>query len=149
MTDSPKQKIGVTVVSVVAAILAGAVAQQVVRSVMGGGGSGTVSNEALGRVASEVNKQAPMMVDRDTELSNAIGANGTLVYNYRLVNIDASQISENDLRSFRPSVIASVCSTPATRDGLLNRGVTMRYSYADRNRVYIGSFDVRETDCGS
>jgi len=35
-----------------------------------------------------------------------------------------------------------VCTTAATRDNLLGQGVTLRYSFADKDRVHITSFDV-------
>jgi len=49
------------------------------------------SPEFLARVAAEMNKTLPMMVDKDTELSSTIGISGVLVYNYRLVNHSASE----------------------------------------------------------
>lgn len=89
-----------------------------------------------------------MMVDRHTELMNVLGLEGVIVYNYRLVNISAPDITADDLvTQVRPSVVTSSCTTPSTRDGLLKRGITMRFTYSDMNRAYIASFDVAPLDC--
>ena len=102
----------------------------------------------LARVASEANKSLPMMIDSETELTNVGVAPGTLVYNYRLLTVLASDVTAEQLRDrLRPSAVRQACSTPETRDGVLMRGITMRFSYRATDGTYIGAFNVAASDC--
>lgn len=104
----------------------------------------------LTKVASQMNKNLPASVNRDTELTNVAGLEGTIVYNYRLVNATSAELDAKKLmRQTRPGVMLNVCSLPETRDDFLQKGVTMRYTYSDKNREYVGSFDINLSDCGS
>ena len=85
------------------------------------------TQELVTVAASETNKLAPMMVDRDTELMNAIGVGSILTYNYRLVNVEAdginkAQFQTDVLELLKPDVVRQACTTPETREGLLDRG---------------------------
>ena len=107
------------------------------------------SPEVLARVAAEMNKTLPMMVDEDTELSSTIGVSGVLVYNYRLVNHSASDIDPAQFTAaIKPQVTNAACSTPETRDGFLKKGVSLRYMYGDKERTHVATIDVAPRDCG-
>lgn len=107
------------------------------------------SRETLAKIASEINKSMPMNVDGTTEAMNAGAAEGVLIYNYRLLEVDADEIAFEELRESQgPSLVAVACSTPQTRDHFLRNDVTLRYSYHDRSRQLLGSIDVRPEDCG-
>ena len=89
-----------------------------------------------------------MMVDTDTELLNVSVRPGVLVYNYRLVNATALTIAAQQVVDrLKPPATNQACSTPETRQGLLERGVTMRFSYSDGAGVYIVAFDVTLAGC--
>jgi hypothetical protein len=107
------------------------------------------STAALNAVASELNKSLPMMVDRETELMHVNpGEPGVIVYHYRLLNLDAWKESPRDLVDrLRPEIVTRVCTTPSTGDGLLRRGVRMRFAYVDRYRYQIAAFDVSSDNC--
>jgi hypothetical protein len=107
------------------------------------------SQAALNAVASELNKSLPMMVDQNTELMHVgAGEHGVIVYHYRLLNLDAWKENPRDLVDrLRPDVVTRVCATPATSDGLLRRGVKMRFAYVDRHRYQIAAFDVSSDNC--
>lgn len=108
------------------------------------------SQRALSQMASELNKTLPMMVDKETELISAVGLEGVIAYNYRLVNISADNIRPDEfVNAIRPHVTNAVYTDPQTRHTFLRKGVTMRYSYADKDRRHIARFDVRPADCGS
>jgi hypothetical protein len=107
------------------------------------------SQAFLSKVASEINKGTPMVVDQETELMNVLGLEATIVYNYRLVNTSAAEIDGPQLvQQLQPSATNAACTTPETRDNFLKKGITMRYSYADASRVHIASFDVTPKSCG-
>ena len=51
------------------------------------------SQESLNRLAAEINRAVPVMIDKETELLSSAGAEGMLIYNYRLVSYSVSQFS--------------------------------------------------------
>ena len=109
------------------------------------------TQELVAAAASEINKLAPMMVDRDTELMNALGVGSILTYSYRFVNFEADEIDKAEFQAvlelLKPDVVRQACTTPDTREGLLNRGIEMRYVYHDQYREYLSEFTVTEEAC--
>ena len=103
----------------------------------------------LREVADQINRSMPAMIDKETELMPSAGYDGMLVYNYRLVSYSASQI---DPRKFaagvKEKVTQSACNRPETRDDFLKNGVTLRYSYFDKENKHIATVDVTPADCG-
>ena len=103
----------------------------------------------LREVADQINRSMPVMIDKETELMPSAGYDGMLVYNYRLVSYSASQI---DPRKFaagvKEKVSQSACNRPETRDDFLKNGVTLRYSYFDKDNQHIATVDVTPADCG-
>ena len=107
------------------------------------------SQEYLSRIAAELNRGVPVMIDKETELMPTSGHQGMLIYNYRLVSYSVQQI---DHRRFaagaRDRVVQGACSRPETRDDFLKKGVTLRYSYFDKDKQHIATIDVTPKDCG-
>ena len=103
----------------------------------------------LREVADQINRSMPVMIDKETELMPSAGYDGMLVYNYRLVSYSASQI---DPRKFaagvKEKVTQSACNRPETRDDFLKNGVTLRYSYFDKENKHIATVDVTPAACG-
>ena len=88
------------------------------------------------------------MVDSETELMNTVGLDGVVVYNYRLVNTLKDDVKPDVfVESLRPQVVQQACTTPATREDLLQDGITMRFVYHDRDKSYLASLDVSIDDC--
>jgi len=107
------------------------------------------SVEHLSKVAAELNRSVPVMVDVETELLPAQGAHGMLIYNYRLVKYSVSQLDHQKFAAgAKQKVTQGVCSQPEMRDDFLKKGVTLRYSYFDKNKQHIATFDVTPADCG-
>jgi hypothetical protein len=107
------------------------------------------SQEFLGRVAAEINRSVPVMIDQETELMPAVGAPGILIYNYRLVNISVAQVDHNKFAiGAKERLKQGVCNRPETRDDFLKKGVTFRYSYFDKDKQHIATVDVTPSDCG-
>ena len=110
------------------------------------------THNLVAAAASEANKLLPMMVDRDTELMNALGIGSIMTYNYRLVNLEADEIDKEEFQAtilelFKSGVVRQACTTPETREGLLDRGIDMRYVYHDQHREYLAEFTVTEEAC--
>jgi hypothetical protein len=94
------------------------------------------SQARLSRIASELNQSVPVMIDKETELMPAIGEEGMLIYNYRLVGYSAIQINATKFaEGAKQRVVQGACRTPETRDDFLKKGVTLRYSYYDKDTL--------------
>ena len=112
-----------------------------------GGQSDPHSKESLTEVAATLNKNMPMVVDAETELTRVEGLEGVLVYHYRLVNHSAAQLNGADLRDdLQPNVVTAICGKPEPRK-LLDQGVAFRYMYADKDMVPVTQIDVTIADC--
>src|SRR5688572_11047018 len=107
------------------------------------------SEKCLSKIAAEVNRSVPVMIDKETELTAVEGHEGMLIYNYRLVPYSVRQL---DHRKFaagaKQKVAQGACNAPETREDFLKQGVTLRYSYFDKDKQHIATVDVTPADCG-
>ena len=108
------------------------------------------SLESLSRVAAELNRSVPVMIDKETELLTTAGAEAMLMYNYRLVRYSLSQLDPNQFATrIKPGVTRNACNRAETREEFLNKGISLRYAYFDKDKQHIATIDVSPTDCGS
>ena len=107
------------------------------------------SEKRLSKIAAEVNRSVPVMIDKETELTDVEGHEGMLIYNYRLVPYSVRQL---DHRKFaagaKQKVAQGACNAPETREDFLKQGVTLRYAYFDKDKQHIATVDVTPADCG-
>jgi len=107
------------------------------------------SKDTLQKVADQVNKDLPKKIDDDTELTKTEALQGILVYNYRLVNIEAGQVDNAKLESaVRPKITQGACASQEIKDTFFKNKVTLRYSYHDKDGGLIGNLDVTPANCG-
>ncbi|HKE88834.1 MAG TPA: hypothetical protein VKB45_00775 [Gemmatimonadales bacterium] len=108
-----------------------------------------VSDADLAKASTEINRRLPIMVDSETQLVSTSGMNHVLQYNYRLVNLAVTQDQASALLNYeRPRIRNFACSTPATRNTFLKRGITLHYAYTDRNGYDLFMIEVAPKDCG-
>jgi hypothetical protein len=104
--------------------------------------------KVMAAVAKEMNKSLPVMVDRDTELYSVAGFEKMITYNYRFINVSANEFpSEKVLTTFKPQFISSACASPEIRNTFFKSGITMRYTFSDKDKKPITSFDITLADC--
>ncbi len=107
------------------------------------------SQTRLSRIAAELNRSVPVMIDQETELMPVQSAEGILIYNYRLVHYSVNQVDRDKFAAgAKPRLRQKACATPETRDDFLKKGVTLRYAYYDKNKQPIATIDVTPADCG-
>jgi hypothetical protein len=107
------------------------------------------SAEHLSNVAAEINRSIPAMIDKETELLPAEGREGMLIYNYRLVSYAVAQLDRAKFAAgLKQKLTQEACSRPETRDDFLRKGVTLRYSYFDKDKLPVVAVDVTPADCG-
>lgn len=106
------------------------------------------SSTRLSRIAAELNRSVPVMIDPETELMPVQSTEGVLIYNYRLVNYSAAQINRDKFAAgAKQRLSQNACNTAATRDDFLKKGVTLRYTYYDKDKQHIATVDVTPADC--
>jgi hypothetical protein len=107
------------------------------------------SQSSLNRLADQINRGVPVMIDKETELLAAVGTEGMLTYNYRLVSYSVSQLNASKFAAgAKERVTQGVCNRPETRDDLLKHGVTLSYAYYDKDKQHIATIDISSADCG-
>lgn len=99
-------------------------------------------------VASQINKSTPQTIDQITTLVTALcfqeARTVRLQYRNKL-SVPASSISQANLNTIRPQMVASWCTDPAQKS-LLNL-ISIQYHYSDDSGRYIGKIDISKTDC--
>jgi hypothetical protein len=106
------------------------------------------SVKALAKAAAQVNQGLPKSVDEITELTRVDAEEGVLVYRYTLTRGTAADYDANAITStLKPLALKDVCNAAPAREKLLNKGVTLRYAYADKSGGAIVSFDLQQADC--
>jgi hypothetical protein len=107
------------------------------------------SAERLSKIAAELNRSVPVMIDKETELTLVEGHEAMLIYKYRLVPYSVRQLNhERFAAGAKQRVAQGACNAPETREDFLKQGVTLRYSYFDKNKQHIATVDVTPADCG-
>ena len=107
------------------------------------------SQEYLSKIAAEINRSVPLMIDKETELLPVEGHPGMLIYNYRLVAYSASQLDHQKFAAgAKQKVTQEACNRPETRDDFLKKGVSLRYAYFDKDKQHVATVDVTPADCG-
>lgn len=107
------------------------------------------SVEHLSQVAADINRAVPVMIDQETELLPSTAGPALLVYNYRLVKYSIAEIDPQRFAAgAKQKVTQGACNQPEMRDNFLRPGVTLRYSYFDKNKQHIATIDVTPADCG-
>lgn len=113
------------------------------------GSSDPRSMEYLNKVAADINRAVPVMIDAETELLPSTAGYAMLVYNYRLVKYSASQLDHQKFAAgAKQKIVQGACNRPETRDGFLKEGVTLRYSYFDKDKKHVATVEVAPADCG-
>ena len=107
------------------------------------------SQARLSKIAAEVNRSVPVMIDKETELTAVEGHEGMLIYKYRLVPYSVRQLDHQKFAAgAKQKVAQGACNAPETREDFLKQGVTLRYSYFDKDKQHVATVDVTPADCG-
>jgi hypothetical protein len=107
------------------------------------------SQERLSRIAAEINRSVPVMIDKETELTVVEGHEAMLIYKYRLVPYSVAQLDHAKFAAgAKQKVAQGACNQAEMRDDYLKKGVTLRYSYFDKDKQHIATVDVTPADCG-
>jgi hypothetical protein len=113
-----------------------------------GTGEATLKPTDVPAAIAEINTQLPKMIDETTEWYAATAEDTTLVYYYRLINVQAAEINAEAVRANVKQMIRdNACTNADTRHNILDQGYTLRFAYHDKDKNPILSIDLRQADC--
>jgi hypothetical protein len=100
-------------------------------------------DKQLNVMAGELNKRCPMMIDKETQLDNAVVMPGNIFqYNYTLVGMEKGNIDTVAIRNYiLPLATNNVKTNPEMKYQRDNK-ITLAYYYRDKNGKYLFSFSV-------
>lgn len=103
--------------------------------------------DALAESARRLNRNLPMMVDKNLRLDRLVGGNKTLQYHYTLVDHDASAVDTAEFRrGMRARLVSEVCEDEEM-GFLLENGVQYLYRYQGKDQREIATISIRASDC--
>jgi hypothetical protein len=104
-------------------------------------------DSSMMQMASDLNKQCPIMVDQHTRLDNAIALSGNIFqYNYTLVNFLKADINIDTLKKYmEPGILNNIKTNPDLENFRKNR-TTLNYCYKDKNGVFVHKYTVTPQD---
>jgi hypothetical protein len=107
------------------------------------------SFEYLSQEAARLNQALPAQLDEKTELMATEAAQAMFIYKYRLVDIAVDRVDHRKFAATaKPQLVKATCTRPETSEEFLKKGVTLRYSYFDKDKKHIATLDVTPADCG-
>ena len=104
-------------------------------------------DKVMAESASEINKTCPFMVDKDTQLDNAVALPENIFqYNYTLLNLEKASMNIQEFRNYMiPNSISYVKKTPEMKY-FRDNNVTVNYYYKDKNGEYLTTISVKPED---
>lgn len=107
----------------------------------------TPSLQFLMKVASELNKSCPMVVNKEMELGSVYAQTGSLGYNYYLLNYNANEIDVHTFLSNQAKPIRNNTCTSPRMQRFFKNGVKIIYSYHGKDRKFLTDIIVTPEDC--
>jgi hypothetical protein len=103
------------------------------------------ADKELKKIAIEINKSAPTMVDKDTRLDNVSVFENTLQYNYTLINIaidDAGLDLDGAKKFIMKNAQDNLDNRPEMKD-YREKKIALKYNYKDKNSKQLFDFTVK------
>ena len=95
-------------------------------------------DKAMTKMASEINKTCPMMVDQETRLDNVVTfPKNILQYNYTLIDVEKANADTVAMRKFlEPRIINNVKTNPQMKFQR-DHQTTLNYYYRDKEGLFL------------
>lgn len=104
-------------------------------------------DKIIEQMSLELNAQLPMMVDGEKRWDSVTpGESKSFTYNYTLIKADVAKLNPGEMRVFLKPVVKSKVASITELRKLLDKGVTITYTYNDKNGRLITSFDLTAED---
>jgi len=94
-------------------------------------------DKTMMKIASEINKSCPMMIDAETRLDNAVALPGNVFqYNYTLVHIEKATADPEEMRNLMLPTITNQVKTNPDMKFMRDRQTTVNYYYKDKAGIF-------------
>lgn len=103
-----------------------------------------IPNYELGKVAAEMNKKGPVMIDAQTRLDNSSASGDTLFYNYTLVSVTAEDPGFNSIEA-KEFVKAGAQKNLDTNPNMIyfrEKKIILKYLYKDKSGKALFDFTI-------
>jgi hypothetical protein len=104
-------------------------------------------HQKLAKMALEVNKNNPKMLDADTRLDKVTSSNEKFVYSYTLMNATSGKVNFDTLAPKLKSQFAKQLCTTKGWSTLLEDGARVEYFYSGNDGKPIGRVTITSSDC--
>jgi len=95
------------------------------------------------QMASELNKNCPVMVDAETRLDNTVALPDKIfTYNYTLVNQVKDSINVEELKDYLTPLVTNNIKTNPVMKFYRDNKITLSYYYKDKQGVFLLNIDV-------
>ena len=103
--------------------------------------------EALRQAAKAVNETAPLQIDKNTKLMNAVALDKRLRYRYSLSHISARDFEKGSLIKLNAERMRNnVCSSEGMKI-LVKLGAVLEYAYYDRDGIELEIVSIETAKC--
>lgn len=110
---------------------------------------GVTIDEAIVKMANELNKQLPMNVDRETRLDSiSPGVGRQFTYNYTFVNNRSQDFDRVAWYRGANSLLRNRVCTSSDMEVFFKNGVSVSYSYQGKDGGHVGKVTISPRDCG-
>lgn len=104
-------------------------------------------NKAILDASAEINKNLPLMVDKETRLDATVALGKSLTYSFTLINAKVSEIDQSKFKEIiQGEITKKVCTSPDMKVFVENN-VDVIYSYHDSDGLQIASVKVQSPQC--
>ena len=101
----------------------------------------------LQKASKDINSKLPQVIDSETRLDSTSAQSKSLLYNITLTNLEASDISEKELRgAMEENLAGNICSDKKMRIFIQN-AVTISFAYHDKKGKQIAVISVDPSKC--
>ncbi|MEM7281745.1 MAG: hypothetical protein AAF438_08975 [Pseudomonadota bacterium] len=101
------------------------------------------------RAANEINRNLPMMLDRDTRLDTTVGTSQYFGYYFTMLNISKDDLSIAEFEDLMYTSIANdICKKKIFQDFREN-GINVRFTYRDMDGLEITTLEVDAATCAA
>jgi len=95
-------------------------------------------DKAMMKIAGEINKSCPMMIDADTRLDNAVALPGNVFqYNYTLIHLEKATADPEEMRNLLGPTIINYVKTNPQMKPQRDLKTTINYYYKDRAGLFL------------
>ncbi|MGG5507349.1 MULTISPECIES: zinc-ribbon domain-containing protein [unclassified Myroides] len=103
--------------------------------------SSVAIDQKLSIVASEINKNCPMVIDQDIRLDNTVAMpNKTFQYNYTLINYEKAQLNMDVVEeTLFPTLLENAKTNPDMKE-MREAEVTISYYYKDKKGEFVTKY---------